>query len=121
MPIYKYKEFEFYFFMILDKENKTFNNPFKNKCYMKKLIDKEKNNLYDENIITKKIVFHNDEITNNIIDTPNLETGSVIYSNIFSSGKIFDEVEEFIFYLEQNHIIQDSDFPNPENEPETEP
>ena len=107
--------------MIIDQENKTLNNPFKNKCYMKNLINDEKNNLYDENIIIKKIEFKEDKITNNTIDTPNLKTGSIIYSNIFSFGKIFDEVEEYVFYLEQTHIIKDSDFPIPESEPEDEP
>ena len=121
LPRYEFLEFEFYFFMIIDQENKTLNNPLKNKCYMKKLINEEKKNLYDENIIIKKIEFKEDKITNNTIDTPNLKTGSIIYSNIFSFGKIFDEVEEYVFYLEQTHIIKYSDFPIPESEPEDEP
>ena len=69
----------------------------------------------------KKIEFKEDKITNNSIDTPNFEKGSVIYSNIFSCGKIFVEVEEYVFYLEQTHIIKDSDFPIPESELEDEP
>ena len=48
----------------------------------------------------------------NIIEIPNLETGFSIYSNIFGSGKIFEDVEEYIFYHEQKHIIDDSDIPS---------
>ena len=112
LPKYKDIDFEFYFFMIIDKENKTLNNPLKNKCYMKKLINNEKNKLFDGNIIIQKIEFKNGEIINNIIETPNLEKGFSIYSNIFGSGIVLPDVEEFIFYTEQNHIIIDSDFPS---------
>ena len=112
LPKYKNIDFEFYFFLIIDKENKTLNNPLKNKCYMKKLINKDQNKLIDENIIIKKIEYKNSEIINNIIETPNLEKGFSIYYNIFGSGKVFGDVEEYLFYTEQNHIIIDSDFPS---------
>ena len=112
LPKYKNIDFEFYFFMYIDKENKTSENPFKNKCYMKKLINNDKSQLFDENIIIKKIKYKNGKINDNIIDIPNLIKGSSIYSNVLGSAKIFEDVEEYIFYTEQNHIIQDSDIPS---------
>ena len=112
LPKYEDIDFEFYFFMIIDKENKILNNPLKNKCYMKKLLNNEQSKLLDENIIIKKIEYKNGEIINNIIETPNLEKGFIIYSNIFGSGNVLEDAEEYIFYAEQNHIIVDSDFPS---------
>ena len=79
---------------------------------MKKLINNDQNKLIDENIFIKKIEYKNSEIINNIIETPNLEKGFSIYYNIFGSGKVFGDVEEYLFYTEQNHIIIDSDFPS---------
>ena len=115
LPKYKNINFEFYFFMYIDKENKMSYNPLKNKCYMKKLINNDKIKLNDENIIIKKIEYKDGAIVNNIIETPNLEKGFSIYSNVFGSGNIFDDVEEHLFYTEQKHIIEDSDFPSDES------
>ena len=115
LPKYKNINFEFYFFMYIDKENKMSYNPLKNKCYMKKLINNDKIKLNDENIIIKKIEYKDGAIVNNIIETPNLEKGFSIYSNVFGSGNIFDDVEEYLFYTEQKHIIEDSDFPSDES------
>ena len=109
---YKNIDFEFYLIIYLDKENKTMKNPLKNKCYMKQLISTNKNKLHSENIIIKKIEYKNSNIIKNIIDIPNLEKGDIVYSNILGIGKILDNIEEYIFYKEQKHIIEDSDFSN---------
>ena len=112
LPKYKNINFDFYFVMYIDKENNMTYNPLKNKCYMKKLLKNDEIKLNAENIIIKKIEYKNGEMVNNIIEIPNLETGFSIYSNIFGSGKIFEDVEEYIFYHEQKHIIDDSDIPS---------
>ena len=107
--------------MYIDKENKILDNPLNNKCYLKKLIDNNNTKLNEENIIIKKIEYKNGNITDNIIETPNLEIGFKIYSNVFGLGKIFEDVEEYVFYTEQNHIIVDTDFPSDENSDSDDP
>ena len=121
LPKFKNIDFEFYFFMYIDKENKILDNPLNNKCYLKKLIDNNNTKLNEENIIIKKIEYKNGNITDNIIETPNLEIGFKIYSNVFGLGKIFEDVEEYVFYTEQNHIIVDTDFPSDENSDSDDP
>ena len=130
-PPYENFDFDIYFFMIINNKTEAINatiNPFKNKCYMKELIDNEKINSNKENIIIKKIEYKFSKLNNNIIETPNLEIDSLIYYNILASGKIYENLEEYIFYTEQNHTIKESDFPKepepgpgPGTEPEPEP
>ena len=109
-PRYKSIDFDFYFLMGLDKKS---NNLLSNKCNMEKLI--KNNNVFNqENIIIKNIQYKNGKFINNYLKVTELKTGDIIHSNILGKGKIFEDVEEFIFYEEQNHKIEDSDFPEEE-------
>ena len=74
--------------------------------------------LNQENIIIKKMELRNGTISNNSLNVSYLNTGEFINSNILAKGKIFENIEEYIFYDEQSHKIEDSDFPekNEENE-----
>ena len=116
LPNYKSIDFDFYFFMYLDRENKPTNSPLSNKCRMKKLIPSNNGILNADNIIAKKIEYKKGKIINNVINTPELKTGEIMHSNILGIGKIFPDIEEYIFYDEQSHRIEDSDFSNEENE-----
>jgi hypothetical protein len=83
---------------------------------MKKLIPSNNDILNADNIIIKKIEYKKGKIINNVINTPELKTGEIMHSNILGIGKIFPDIEEYIFYDEQSHRIEDSDFSNEENE-----
>ena len=67
---------------------------------MRKLIlnDKTENN---PGIIIKKIEYKNGEISDNIVEVPKYEEGITIYSNVIGSGKIYEDIEEYIF-IEKN-------------------
>ena len=120
IPFYKEVDFDFYFVMYLDKENKTRDNPFKNKCYIKELINSDKVFINMENTYIKKIEYKNGEIINNTFDIPDLEVGEVIHSNILGLGYIFEDCNEYLFYNEQSHIIEISDLPS-DSSPKTDP
>ena len=112
LPKYKKIDFEFYIFIIfiyLDKENKTNDNSLSNKCYLKKLISNDNDNI--NNVIIKKIEYKNGKINNDTLDI-SLESDYFMHINILGKGIILDNIEEYIFYEEQIHKIEDSDFPN---------
>ena len=100
LPKYKNIDFEFYFLMMIVKDNKNINNPLLNMCQMRKLIlkDKTENN---PDIIIKKIEYKYGEIRDNIVEVPKYEEGITIYSNVIGSGKIYEDIEEYIF-IEKN-------------------
>ena len=117
IPLYKEIDFDFYFFMYLYKENEYINNSLSNKCYMQKLIIDNNDLFNDENItIIKKIEYKNGTIINNSLNVPYLKTGNIIYSNILGKGKIFEDIEEYIFYEEKSYKIEDSLFPEEKEE-----
>ena len=107
LPKYKNIDFEFYLIIYIDKEKVSTTNPLRNKCYLKKLIDSDnklKNYINeDKNIIIKKINFKNGNLDEKVLDIPNISNNTVIYSNVFGYGQIFEDVEEYIFYNEQNY------------------
>ena len=115
LPIYKGIDFDFYFFMYLDKEKKSKNNSLSNKCYMKKMIINN-NTINEEIIYVKKIEYKNGTIYNNHLNVSYLETGKIIHSNVLCIGKIFEDVEEYIFFEEKSYEIKDSDFPEQKEE-----
>ena len=121
IPIYKDLDFEFYFFMKLDNKTNSSDNPFEDKCYLKEIINSEKNTLNAENIKVKKIEFKNSKITNNIIDSLDLEEGDIIHYNILGLCNIFEDAQEYIFYNGQSHKIQNSDFPSEPISPPSDP
>ena len=83
---------------------------------MKKLIPLNNVTLNTENIIVEKIEYKDGKIINNIVNTSELITGEFMHSNILGIGKIFEDVEEYLFYEEQTHRIEDSDFPDKQDE-----
>ena len=102
--------------MYLDEGNQPTNSLLSNKCQMKKLIPSNNGILNADNILVKKIEYKNGKIFNNVISTSELKTGEIMHSNIMGIGKIFPDIEEFIFYDEQSHRIEDSDFSKEEDE-----
>ena len=77
---------------------------------MKKFIS-DKNKFNSENIIIKKIENRNCTILDNSLIVPHLNIGEFISSNILAKGKIFVDIEEYIFYQMKSHKIKESDFP----------
>ena len=106
IPKYKNVDFEFYVFIYLDKEST--NDTLSNKCYMKKLISTENNN----DVIINKLEYKDGKFNNTNLSVSNLETGYFIHINILGKGIILDQIEEYIFYEELVHKIEDSDFPD---------
>ena len=80
-----------------------------NKCYLKKLISNDNDNI--NNVIIKKLEYKNGKINNDTLDI-SLESDYFMHINILGKGIILDNIEEYIFYEEQIHKIEDSDFPN---------
>ena len=69
----------------------------------------------------QKIEYKNGTFNDTNIKIPDLEIGKVIHANILGKGKILEDIEEYLFYEEQIHKIEDSDFPNkPDEKPENE-
>ena len=104
-PKYKTIDFEFYVFMYIDKEGQIKNDTLSNKCFMKKLLQNNK----DKDVIIKKIEFKDGKFNTNTIDISNYEKNYFIHINILGKGIILDNIEEYIFYEEQVHKIKDSD------------
>jgi len=121
LPVYKNIDFDFYFFIYLEGDKKTNINSLSNKCYLKRLITENIANLYEDAIIMQKIEYKNGTFNDTNIKIPDLEIGKVIHANILGKGKILEDIEEYLFYEEQIHKIEDSDFPNkPDEKPENE-
>ena len=85
------------------------NNPLLNRCYLKKLIESYINkDLYqtfnkdNETLIIESISLKNDTFQEIIIETPDLENAT-IFTNIIAIGKIFEDIEEIIFYNEKTY------------------
>ena len=104
-PKYKTIDFEFYVFMYIDKEGQITNDTLSNKCFMKKLLQNNK----EKDVIIKKIEFKDGKFNTNIIDISNYEKNYFIHINILGKGIILDNIEEYIFYEEQVYKIKDSD------------
>ena len=104
-PKYKTIDFEFYVFMYIDKEGQITNDTLSNKCFMKKLLQNNK----EKDVIIKKIEFKDGKFNTNTIDISNYEKNYFIHINILGKGIILDNIEEYIFYEEQVHKIKDSD------------
>ena len=106
--------FTFYLFVYIDEEN-TMTSPIKNLCYCNKLIEQKNNLQNNNNIIIKKITYENKILSDNTIDIPSIKNNTIVYSNVFGSGKIFDDIEEYIFYDEQSfsYIIKNDPEPKP--------
>ena len=111
LPIYKKVNFDFYFFIYLDKNNKINANSLSNKCYLKRLLTQYNDTFDLDDVIIKKIEYENGTFNDINLKLPDLETGIIIHSNILGKGKILEDIEEYIFYEELIHIIEDSDFP----------
>ena len=109
IPKFKKIDFEFYFILYIDEEKNMTKNPLRNKCYLNELIypqNKLKNyrNIGNKNIFIKKINYSNGVLSENKFEIPNITNNTIIYSNVFGCGKIFDNVVEYTFYNEQKNI-----------------
>ena len=113
-PKYKTIDFEFYVFMYIDKDNESLitNDTLSNKCYMKKLL--QNNN--DKDIIINKIDYKDGNFNNTTISISNLTKDYYIHINILGKGIILDSIEEYIFYEEQVHKIEDSHSDKPDED-----
>ena len=121
LPLYKNIDFEYNFFIYLDRDKKTNSNSLSNKCYMKRLITQNNDDLYINDVIIKKIEYKNGTFNGTNIKIPDLETNLIIHANILGKGKILEDIEEYAFYEEKIHKIEDSDFPSePDEKPENE-
>ena len=122
---YKDVDFDFYVIVYLEKIRRS-NVPLKNICYWKKLIEKNES-FNDENIIIQKISYKNKVLSNNSIDIPKIKNNTYIYSNVYGSGKILDDIKEYVFYTEQEYYyttnkrdtVPDSDSGSDSGESET--
>ena len=104
IPKYKNIDFEFHFLVYIYKKYNGEDNPFKNKCYIRKLVSNYES-LNEDNIIIKKIEYKNGKFSDNKVETPELQPGDRVYSNVFGFGKIFEDIEEYVFYNEQAYEI----------------
>ena len=118
LPIYYYKELDYYFiYIIKTNEQNEILNLLNNIWYVKEIID---NNSININI-TKKTLSGYYYQNVSISTSEKLEDNYTIYINILANGFILDGLNTTLTYKAKSHTINHSDFQDITINPDTEP
>ena len=119
-PIYENIDTEFYLVMYVDEDKSISKNPFNNHIYLKEIFDNRNNLPKKPKIVIKNISYRSGNFSTQLLDLPKTYNHTMIYTNIIGVAKIFDDIEELIFYSGYNFefVTYDPDYnydPNEDN------